>query len=380
MNTRAWITTIILLLTASSAESAYYPPLYQIDVEPYYFNRSIVATVYNPELDTSPRYQYNPIYSDELMSYSVVDGMLIFETRLSATYRSHCALYDPVHAQWKSWDLPNSDDVTFYTASSGYMLTSCIASGLERIYVTTYNPDSRDFVSTSYDTQYDYHSMTVADGVVAFVEDRDIGDILHLIVYDRTINYFRHQQVEAQTISMAWIENATVHFISNGQHLIRGYQHDISYWTSEETPTHLELFWGQHSTDSSWGWFCDMSIGVDSWAYSFGDGTVSPNRSAFHEYSAPGLYDVEMLGHGLDGNVSIGSTIAIGIQGIWVDYTYTGASSGSYKRPYSNLPDAILGLGDEMYVNFMPGSSAETISISIPVILRAWGGDVAIGQ
>jgi len=69
-----------------------------------------------------------------------------------------------------------------------------------------------------------------------------------------------------------------------------------------------------------------------------------------------------------------------GVDGQWVDFEHVGLAVGSYESPYSTIPHALGSTPGEGTLNFKPGSSSWTGTISQQVRLRAHGGRVRIGE
>ena len=71
---------------------------------------------------------------------------------------------------------------------------------------------------------------------------------------------------------------------------------------------------------------------------------------------------------------------------VWVDFAYGGSETGSFDHPYDTLAEGVSAVITGYSAPELPsvwlkaGSSDETITISQPVVLRACGGSVTIGQ
>lgn len=68
----------------------------------------------------------------------------------------------------------------------------------------------------------------------------------------------------------------------------------------------------------------------------------------------------------------------------WVDFAYPGApffsENGEFATPFNTLQEGVAGVGYGGFLNFKSGTSAATGTITKPMTLRSYGGQVTIGR
>jgi PKD repeat protein len=106
---------------------------------------------------------------------------------------------------------------------------------------------------------------------------------------------------------------ATVFWIDNhGLAQTRGFNCASGNWNDNATQSFAYFIASPDSGNSPlWVWFTDMSIGVTSWTWTFGDGQVSTNRSTSHIYLNQGVYPVIQTVTGPGGNTSWHDTVIV---------------------------------------------------------------------
>ena len=65
---------------------------------------------------------------------------------------------------------------------------------------------------------------------------------------------------------------------------------------------------------------------------------------------------------------------------VWVDFTYMGPQNGTYQMPFETLATAVSVVAKGGTISIKPGLSHETMTISKPMNIVAFGGAATIGQ
>lgn len=65
---------------------------------------------------------------------------------------------------------------------------------------------------------------------------------------------------------------------------------------------------------------------------------------------------------------------------LWVDFAYTGQEGGSFTAPFNTLGEGVTSIPAGGTLKIKAGTSAESLTISKPMTISAYGGPVIIGQ
>jgi len=64
----------------------------------------------------------------------------------------------------------------------------------------------------------------------------------------------------------------------------------------------------------------------------------------------------------------------------WVDFNYVGFEIGSFNFPFNTLGEGVVFIPSEEDLLIKAGATADTMTITKPMVIDNWGGDVVIGQ
>ena len=179
--------------------------------------------------------------------------------------------------------------------------------------------------------------------------------IVNCDVYDARNQQWAHYEFDYGETDVwpLWIEDATVHYEVEEVEYLRGYDHASGWRDAGTTP--MACFHAGPSGGSAplLTWFTDQSIGATSWSWDFGGDGSSSERSPYHEFSVPGLYQVTQSVVGPAGSDAASAYLGVCEEGqncsYWIDpaggdfenvASWTNGIPGAEKAAIFNLHSA----------------------------------------
>jgi PKD repeat protein len=151
-------------------------------------------------------------------------------------------------------------------------------------------------------------NLRVQDGVVAWPNTPlDNNYDVHMRIFDPQLQqWIGHDLNWSLILNLDWIEieNGTVHVRGNGYWSDEYYIYDMANHSWEDSDQYICAPFAYFVAWPYWGGypplkvcFWDQSIAVDgaSWAWNFGEGGFSSDRSPVYTYNAPGNYTATLL-------------------------------------------------------------------------------------
>ncbi|MBI2906268.1 MAG: hypothetical protein HYX92_01290, partial [Chloroflexi bacterium] len=304
----------------------------------------VYYTVYDPALH---RWQDGSTYvgSSTFVSwFTNTIGVVVWR----AGDRVYYTTYDPSAQRWQdgSTYVGGSTSVDVLTNKDGVVNWR----SADRVYYTTFDPslhrwqDGSTYVGSTTFVSW----LTNTSGVVAWRS----GDRVYYSVYAASVQRWQDgsDYIGSSFVSSLTIANATVTWFASAAPTTRGYDPGKGAWYSGPTkPAAWFAALPVSGNPPLMVWFTDMSIGATSWAWNFGDGGMSGERSAWHTYAA---YNVFTATHSVTG------------------------PAGSDSKTATITTDSIAPTGS-ITIN---GGAATTSSTSVPLTLSATDNSGTVAQ
>ena len=342
---RVWLLFLVLLAAVLGSQPqpalAYYPPLTQVQAWKDTDGVTVRFKVYDPRLDKWQESSWTGGAGvTKVDALATQDGVAVWMFEKTAAGGGVkgivMAVYDPARGIWQVFKSEAASDATHWvwfsdlTTRGGvvavFMNDTTLATpnypycdfNLTILYFT-YDPvagawqEGHDFpYAQPLDCNNPYPDITthllVQDGVVAYwVQPLKPGLAYGYGIFDPSRNAWKTETAKTGTNVTGMtgaIIDATCFFQFTGTTKFfpewAGYDYTDGTWHSG-TVTPLTLpqwtkvlsrFAAQpiSGTAPLWVWFTDLSIGANKWAWKFGDGGTSSDRSPYHVYNQAGFY------------------------------------------------------------------------------------------
>ena len=186
-----------------------------------------------------------------------------------------------------------------------------------------------------------------------------------VILYDPARGFNEFFLVEYRTSTSPWGAGYEDNLPSNGLgiwHVVHDANRNLQEWANVGQSVWLE---GQpnlgRGQDANLLW----TSGTTTPALRWSDGTVTRSTIFVRPFNTG------------DGSVTFES---YNEEERWVDFAYGGFENGSFANPFNTLAEGLNAVPRGGILNFKPGSSRETATISKRMTMRAVGGPVTLGQ
>ncbi|MCK4342739.1 MAG: PKD domain-containing protein [Phycisphaerae bacterium] len=371
---------IVGLLTAGASQAqAFWPPLQNVEagVEFDGYDRTVWYRVYDPttgswhEGSTGDRYQ---ALIPEILYWTITDlttedGVVAWQARLFwdglgpyvDAREVGYAVYDPAQGLWQTewthYDCdPNNEwrvnDLTNVGGTVAWhaMLYSDYGVpywGDRKVQCTVYDPavgswrDYEAYYPGNFNDHWSIFNFVSEGGIVAWEashwEDYGVPAWTQFkascTVYDcRQGQWVSHSSDYETAISSLWIEDFTVHYVVESTEYVRGYDHTTGWIDGTTSPMACFHAAPRSGSPTLLTWFTDLSIGCTAWSWDFGDGGGSGERSPYHFFRDPGLYQVTQNVSGPGGSDAISEFITVCDGGSSCTY-WIEPAGGDFEQP-----------------------------------------------
>jgi PKD repeat protein len=223
---------------------------------------------------------------------SSADGVVAWSVKNAGLGTAHYRVYDPARGGWVSESGPGPVVQNRILNTNGVVAWS-VATGVPHttVYSRVYDPTRGGWRPASTGITAATSDLKTLDGVVAWSSSIDFTATIRFQVYDPGRGDWRAGSATAASVTSLRIENSQVSWNAPIGQILRGYNHGSGNW--EATPSPLAYF--AVSTNSGNApfvvSFIDMSIGANSWSWTFGDGSgTSTRRSPAYRYTTFGRF------------------------------------------------------------------------------------------
>ncbi len=229
------------------------------------------------------------------------DGVVVWATTAingmgQQSIRFNARVYDPKSGQWIFFDTGFDSGNHSLITSKGLVtwatttITGPPVSQATVVHFALYDPGRESWYMSQSLPDSGIVTMENADGIAAWRVVTGTSIKFHFWTYDpQTGGWYGGSSpvFPASTATMS-IVNGSVNYTGSGQSYTQGYMHSNTLWNFGPTQPFSYFVPSSASGNAPLKvLFWDMSLGGTSWAWNFGDGGTSTDRSPLYTFNTP---------------------------------------------------------------------------------------------